>query len=82
MDESIVDFYDMHVAPMANTSDTREKTTGTKDSKGYKLQSIRKMYFRYLAAKDLKDKRTANAYDWAKKRYDNKLEFYNDVKVG
>ncbi len=39
------------------------------------------MYFRNLAAQNIPDNRAANAYDWAKQRYDNKLKFYNDYKV-
>ncbi len=85
VDASIVDFYDQHVAEMPNTKDTRDKTTGSNDSKSYKLQSIRKSFFRWNAEKDLRGivpkPRSANCYDWAKHRYNEKLEFYNDVKV-
>ncbi len=66
---------------MANRDETRDKSSGTKDSKSYKLQGMRKKYFRSIANKNVPNDRVPNNYDWAKNRYDNKKEFFMKVKV-
>ncbi len=70
----IRDFFEDYCSPIANTTQP-PAGKNSRDSKVYKLANARRNYYAWLA----RDKR--NLYHYLKKRYEERVKFYNETTV-